>query len=138
MKLNIGKSTALVIAGFGVGILVSNLPRATAAGVDTRSADLAHRHFVVSMDEIKKNFVFADEFTGHYSKTVTLSDGSTRRIELVPMLHNGMQVVELKDTGGHTYMGLNGTTTDDKLMVQVRDMDTMQAQLKREGRPPRR
>lgn len=133
MKSNIVKSIALVVTGFGIGILVASLPRATAAGVAISNADLAHRHFVVSVDEIQKNFVFADDFTGHYSKTVTLSDGSTRSIELIPMLHDGMQVVEFKDTGGHTYMGLNGTTTNGKLMVQVRDMDAMRAQLKQQG-----
>jgi hypothetical protein len=135
VKSNIVKSIALVVAGFGVGILVANLPRAAAAGASISSADLAHKQFAVSVDEIKKNFVFADEFTGHYSKTVTLSDGSTRTIDLVPMLHDGMQVVEFKDTGGHSYMGLNGTTTNGKLMVQLRDMGTMRAELKQEGWP---
>lgn len=128
MKLNFIKSAALVAMGFGTGILVANLPRANAAGVATLDADLAHKHLVVSMDEIKKNLVFADEFQGHYSRTVRLSDGTTRAITLTPMLHNGMQVVELKDTGGRTYMGLNGTTTNGKLMIEVHDMDALRAQ----------
>ncbi|HEY0197307.1 MAG TPA: hypothetical protein VGC19_02040 [Rhodanobacter sp.] len=110
-----------------------NPGRFTAAGVATPSADLAHKHFIVSVDEIQKNFAFADEFDGHYSKTVTLSDGTIRTIELVPILHDGMQVIELKDTGGHTYMGLNGTTTNGKLMVQIHDLDAMRTQLKQEG-----
>lgn len=133
MKSNIMKSIALVVAGFGAGILVANLPRANATSVAAPSTDLTHKRFIVSVDEIKKNFVFADEFDGHYSKTVTLSDGTKRTIDLVPMLHDGMQVVEFKDTGSHTYMGLNGTTTNGKLMVQVRDLDAMRAQLKKEG-----
>jgi hypothetical protein len=136
VKSNVVKSIVLVVAGFGAGILVADLPRATAAGMTTPSTDLAHKHFIVSVDEIKKNFVFADKFDGHYSKTVTLSDGTTRTIELVPMLHDGMRVVEFKDTGRHTYMGLNGTTTNGKLMVQVRDLDAMHAQLKQEGWSP--
>lgn len=135
MKATTGKSLALVIAGFGAGLLVAHLPRAVAAGVTTSGTDLAHRHFVVSVDEIRKNLVFAEPFTGHYSRTFTLSDGSKRSIDLVPMLHDGMQVVEFKDTGGHTYMGLNGTTTNGQLMVQVRDMDAQQAQLEQQGWP---
>jgi hypothetical protein len=136
VKSNVVKNIALIVAGFGAGILVVDLPRAAATGVAIPSTDLAHKHFIVSVDEIKKNFVFADEFDGHYSKTVTLSDGTTRTIELVPMLHDGMQVVEFKDTGGHTYIGLNGTTTSGKLMVKVRDLDAMRAQLKHEGWSP--
>lgn len=128
MELHFIKSAALVAMGFGTGILVANLPRANAAGVATTNTDLAHRHLVVSMDEIRKNLVFADEFQGHYSRTVRLSDGTTRAITLTPMLHNGMQVVELKDTGGRTYMGLNGTTTNGKLMIEVHDMDALRAQ----------
>ncbi len=51
------------------------------------------------------------------------------------MIHNGMQVVEFKDNGGHTYMGLNGMTTNGALMVQVRNVAIMQRQLKAEGWP---
>lgn len=133
MKSNFIKSTALVAMGFGAGIFATHLPRANAAGAP--GSNLAHRPFVVSIDEIKKNFVFADEFEGHYSKDITLSDGTRRTIELTPMVHDGMQVVEFKDTGGHTFMGLNGTTTNGHLMVQVRDVDAMRAQAKREGWP---
>jgi hypothetical protein len=133
VKSNVTKSVALVVAGFIAGIVASNLPHATAADVTAPTADLTQKHFLVSIDEVKQNFVFADEFVGHYRKTVTLSDGTTREIELVPTVHDGMQVVEFKDTGGHTYMGLNGTTTNGKLMVQVRDVDTMHTLLAQEG-----
>jgi hypothetical protein len=68
--------------------------------------------------------VFGDQFAGRYTKVVTLSDGSTRTIELTPMIRNGRPVVELKDTGGRTYMGRNGTTTNGKLIVQIRDKST--------------
>jgi hypothetical protein len=51
----------------------------------------------------------------------SMSDGSTRRIKLTPMIHNDRQVVELD--GGHiSYMGLNGTTTNGTLMVQLREV----------------
>ena len=134
MKRNLLTSTLLLIAGFGVGILASHFPMASAAAAPD-APDISHQTFLVSIDEVRQNFVFGHEFTGSYAKTVTLSDGTKRHIQLIPMVHNGMQVVELKDTGGHTYMGLNGTTTDGKLMVQVRDVATMKRQLKAEGWP---
>ena len=85
------------------------------------------------MDEIRKNFAFADEFRGHYEKSVTLSDGSTRDIKLTPMLHEGKEVVELNDNGSVTYMGLDGTTTNGTLMVQLRDADALRARLQTQG-----
>lgn len=132
MKLNVLAGTILVVAGFAGGILVSHLPVASAATV-SGATDLSSQKFMVSIDELRQSFVFGQEFTGQYSKTVTMSNGTKRHIELVPMVHDGMQVIELKDNGGHTYMGLNGTTTNGKLMVQVRDVATMQQQLKAEG-----
>jgi ATP-dependent Clp protease adapter protein ClpS len=91
--------------------------------------DPARKRLMVSIDEVQQNFVFGEEFTGRYTKTLTLSDGSTRTIELTPMIHNGMPVVEFKDTGGVTYMGLNGTTTNGRLMVQLRDVDFVSARI---------
>jgi len=93
----------------------------------SEDSDLATKRFVVSIDEIQKNLAFGERFAGRYTKTVTLSDGSTRTIELTPMIRNGRPVVELKDTGGRTYMGLNGTTTNGNLMVQILDLDAAQA-----------
>ncbi len=46
--------------------------------------DLSKKRFVVCIDEIQQNFVFGDEFSGRYAKTVTLSNGTTRTIELTP------------------------------------------------------
>ena len=95
------------------------------------NTDPSARRFVVCIDEIRQNFVFGDTFQGRYSTTVTLSDGSTRTIELTPMIRDGRAVVELKDTGGCTEMGRNGTTTNGKLMVQIRELEAMP----REARP---
>jgi hypothetical protein len=128
------KGVALVLAGFAAGVLACNLPSAIASSPSGVS-NLSQKHFRVSIDEIQQNFVFFDEFTGHYTKTVTLSDGTTRNIELTPMVHDGKQVVEFKDTGGLTYMSLNGTTTNGKLMVQVRDVEASRAQLGAKGSP---
>jgi len=134
MKRNVLTSAVLLMAGFGIGVLASHFPVASASAVPEVTA-LSHQKFLVSIDEVRQNFVFGQEFSGQYSKTVTLSDGSKRHIELIPMVHNGTQVVEFKDNGGHTYMGLNGTTTNGTLMVQVRNVATMQQQLKTEGWP---
>ena len=134
MTLNVIKSAVLLLAGFGIGVLATNFPIASAADAAVVS-DLSQKHFLVSIDEVRQNFVFGHEFTGHYSTTVHLSDGSSRSIELTPMIHDGMQVVELKDTGGHTYMGLNGTTSNGRLMISLHDLDTMKAQQKAEGWP---
>jgi hypothetical protein len=132
VKTNVFKSAVLLLAGFGAGILVANFPHAIASDASS-PVDLSQKRFLVSVDEIQQNFVFADEFAGRYTKTLKLSDGTTRSIELTPTVHDGMQVVEFKDSGGHTYMSLNGTTTNGKLMVQLRDLDAMHAQLQHEG-----
>jgi hypothetical protein len=129
-----GKSIGLLLAGFTAGLLVSRLPHAAAAS-DSVATDLSKKEFIVSIDEIRQNLVFGERFVGHYEKTVTLSDGTLRRIELTPMVHRGMQVVEFKDNRGVHYMGLDGTTTDGTLMVQIRDVDTMRALATAEGWP---
>ena len=54
-------------------------------------------------------------------------------IELTPMIHDGKPVVEFKHTGFVSYMGLNGTTTNGTLMVQIRDVDSYEARLRAEG-----
>src|ERR1700722_2789460 len=127
------KSTALVVVGFLAGERVSQFSQAS---VETSaSPDMSKKHFRVSIDEIQKNFVFFDEFSGNYVKTVTLSDGTVRRIELTPMIHHGMQVVEFKDNDGYTFMSLNGTTTNGTLMVHLADEDALHSQMKAEGWP---
>jgi hypothetical protein len=93
------------------------------------------KEFIVCLDEIQQNFVFGDQFVDSYTKTVTMSDGSTRTIKLTPMIRDGRPVVELDDTGYITCMGLNGTTTNGKLMVQLRDKEEMRRQLKEQGYP---
>ena len=128
------KSTGLLLGGFAVGLLVSRLPHAAAAS-DSVATDLSKKEFLVSIDEIRQNFVLGEPFVGHYYKTVTLSDGTVRRIELTPMVHKGMQVVEFKDGNYVDYTGLNGTDTHGTLMVQLRDVAALQAQLKAEGWP---
>ena len=121
---------AVFVGGVVVGTALQHVPAANAAPA---SPDLSKKKFHVFIDEIKHNFVFGDEFAGGYSKTVTLSDGSTRTIELTPMIHDGMQVVEFKDSGFRSYMSLSGTTTNGALMVQVEDEETTHRDLKQQG-----
>ena len=132
--MNTHRATVAVIFLMGVasGIGIAHFSSARAAD-EGPSTDLSTRKFRVFIDEVKQNFVFGDQFAGHYSKVVTLSDGKQRTIELTPMVHNGMQVVEFKDTGFHSYMSLSGTTTNGDLMVQVVDDAERHSELKAQG-----
>jgi len=132
VKMTHGKVLSVALVAFFAGIAVANLPGASASS-KSGAVNLSKRTFIVSIDEVRQNFVFSDKFEGSHSRTVTMSDGSNRTIELTPMIHKGMHVVEFKDSGGLTYMGLNGTTTNGKLMVQVRDFAEVQRQLKEQG-----
>lgn len=78
--------------------------------------------FVVCLDEIRQNFAFGDCFAGSYAKSVTMSDGPTRKITLTPMVRDGKDVVELEVNGHISYMGPHSTTTLGTLMVQVREI----------------
>jgi ATP-dependent Clp protease adapter protein ClpS len=94
--------------------------------MDSKGADLSKKRFVVFIDEIQQNFADGDQFSDRYTRTVTLSDGSVRAIELTPMMRHGKLVVELKDTGGHTYMGLEHAVSimiNGNLQVKVFDLD---------------
>jgi hypothetical protein len=90
--------------------------------------------FVVCLDEIRQNFVFGECFVGPYTRTVTMSDGSTRTIQLTPMIRDDRPVVELNDSGHISYMGLHSTTTNGNLMVQLREIpDELRGQLEVQG-----
>ena len=132
MKSIFAKNMSLLLIGFIGGVIATNFPFAKAT-INEKHLEIKHKSFMVSIHEIQQNFIFAEKFKGSYSKTVKLSDGSTRTIELTPMIHEGMPVVEFKDTGGRSYMGLNGTTTNGKLMVQLRDVEKMHRDLKEQG-----
>jgi hypothetical protein len=78
--------------------------------------------FVVCIDEIRQNFVFGDLFSGSYTKSVTMSDGSIREITLRPIMKDGQLVVEIRDGDHRSYMGPNGTTTHGTLMIGLRQV----------------
>jgi len=123
----------IAAGGFMLGLLASQMPGAWAEATPPSEQSLTQKRFLVSVDEVKQNFVFAEEFVGSYKKELVLSDGSKRSIELTPMIRDGKKVVEFKDTGGTTYMGLSGTTTNGVVMVQLRDLDVAEAQLVENG-----
>lgn len=137
MKRNVITGTLLVMAGVGIGLALPHVHVASATPAPAAST-LAKQRFRVSIDEVRRNIVFAQPFTGHFSTTVTLSDGSKRHVELTPMVHDGMQVVALRDNGFLTYMGLDSTTTNGHLMVQVSDVAVVRRQLEAEGFPANR
>lgn len=123
MPSSMTKSVLMLSVGFLAGAVFSRLYPAEASASQAASpSDPSSLEFMVSVDEVQQNFVFAETFTGTYQRDVVMSDGSVRSIELTPMIHEGKAVVEFKDNGGRTYMGLNGTTTNGRLMVQVRDV----------------
>ena len=138
MKLMHFKTLLGVLAGFAAGFVASNLPPAIAAS-NTAPQELSSKAFDVAIFEVRQKLTpgkfLGTEFSGNYTQTITMSDGKQRQIELTPMLHKGMQVVRLQDSGHTTYMGLNGTTLNGTLLVQLRDKETTKALLKAEGWP---
>lgn len=117
--------TAIVFtSGAVLGVLVSNFPLA-AASVEDRDVSPDEVTFVVSIDEVSQNFVFGERFSGSFEKTLTMSDGSERSIKLTPMEKDGKLTVKLKDGQAHTYMGPNGWTYNDTLLVNLRNYDQL-------------
>jgi hypothetical protein len=138
MKVMRFKTSLGVLAGFVAGLAASNLPPALAAS-NSGAEDLSNKSFDVAIFEIKEKLTpgkfLGTEFSGTYKQSITMSDGKQRQIELTPMMHKGMQVVRLQDSGHTTYMDLNGTTLNGTLLVQLRDKDAIKASLKAEGWP---
>lgn len=92
------------------------------------------KEFVVFINEVTQNFVFGDSFSDSYIKTVTMSDGRARTIKLTPMVRDGRPVVELSDSGHISYMGLEGATTNGKLMVQLQEVpEQLRGKLPKQG-----
>jgi len=126
------KVVGALCAGFALGIGAADCPPAFAS-TNQAAPDVTHKIFAVAVDEVKKNFVFFEQFAGAYKGTFTLSDGSVRTVELTPMVHNGMQVVQLNDTGHITYMSLTGVARNGDLMIQLHDVAEWHRQLKEQG-----
>lgn len=127
-------------AGFLSVLLVAGIVPASAAlppaPVASTASQYADARYAVSMDEIARTFVAHHPFTGGYTTTLTMSDGSKRTIKLTPLIKDGMLLVHLEDTingkpagpNGNSYMGPNGTTHDGSaangtLMVKLQNSD---------------
>jgi len=132
MKGQAFKSVAALSLAFVAGIAVANLPRALASS-DSASTPVTEKKFFVAIDEVRQSFVFFKPFSGSFKHTATMSDGSRRTVELRPTVHDGMQVVELNDSGHISYMSQNGRTTNGSLMIEVRDADEWNRQLREQG-----
>jgi hypothetical protein len=139
MKTMPFKTLLGVFAGFLAGVVASNLPPAFATPNAAAPEALSNKRFDVAIFEVKQKLTpgafLSEEFSGSYTRTFTMSDGKQRQIELTPMMHKGMQVIRLKDNGGTTYMGLNGTTLNGTLLVDLQDKAASRARLKAEGWP---
>jgi ATP-dependent Clp protease adapter protein ClpS len=104
--------------------------------------DVSKKRFVVFIYEVRQELVFGEEFSGRYTRSVTLSDGTTRTIDLIPTVKDGVPVVEFNDTGHRSYMGpvraAAATTTNGTLMVHLADLDDLEAGLaeRRDRRSP--
>jgi hypothetical protein len=105
--------------------------RTSPPNMNPETIDLSKKRFIVSIFEIRQEIVFAEEFSGPYLKTVTLSDGTTRTVELTPTMRGGRPAMEFNDTGYRTSIGMlpvrNGSHTNGTLMVRVLDLDDAQA-----------
>lgn len=112
------------LVGTTLGILVANVPQASAFPAD-ESVTPDEVTFIVSVDEVAENYVFGERFSGRFEKVVTMSDGSKREIVLTPMEKDGRLVVKFQDGQGHTYMGPNGWTYNDNLLVNLRNYDQL-------------
>lgn len=96
-----------------------------------RAADAAPGQFVISVDRVEQTLIAGRRFDGPYATTLTLSDGSTRRLVFTPVIRDRMLLVRFGDTSGgrpagpndNTFMGPNGTVNDGQLLVRLEAPD---------------
>jgi ATP-dependent Clp protease adapter protein ClpS len=104
--------------------------------------DVSKKRFVVFIYEVRQEIVFGEEFSGRFTRSVTLSDGTTRTIDLIPTVQDGVPAIEFNDTGYRSFMGpvrvAAATTTNGALMVHLADLDDLEAGLaeRRDRRSP--
>jgi ATP-dependent Clp protease adapter protein ClpS len=99
--------------------------------MNSEAPDVSKKRFVVSIWEIKQTLVLAEECTEQFTKTVTLSDGRKRTVQLTPMMRKGESVIEFKEADFRSYMGMarvrHGGYTNGNLMIQISDLDDLEA-----------
>jgi ATP-dependent Clp protease adapter protein ClpS len=77
------------------------------------------KEYVVFIDEIRQHVVTGERFSGPYTKTLNLSDGSYRTISLTPVVRNDREVVQVVDSEKIGYLTRNSSFTIESLMVQI-------------------
>lgn len=126
------RSFLLVAAGFVTGAAVSAAGFVFASPSD-RSIERSGRSYMVFVDEIRSHLVPAQTFSGEFNRKVTLTDGSEREITLRPVKKNGQELVELTDKSvhgvHHSYMGPFATAVDGNLMINVKDVAQLKAEM---------
>ncbi len=123
-------------AGFAGGVAVS-LGGVAAAMTShdalSVTAGTPVQKYSVSIDEVRHNLVSADEFSGSYSRKLTLSDGSTHLLSLRAVRRDGTPLIELTDrTGGRverSWMGPFATMRMGNLLVSLKDVNQLQQEM---------
>ena len=113
------RNVVVPFAMFCAGVTIATIGNSFAAVTAEKLPDYTGASYIVSIDEVKQNFAFGVPMRDTFTKTVKMSDGKERTIELRKVLRNGKTVIEFKDGTGLSYMGIGGTTTNGKLMVSV-------------------
>ena len=119
------RSSLLVAIGFIAGAACSFVGFTHAATTPAPTIP-SNRAYSVSIDEIRQNFAHAETFSGSYSRTIGMSDGSTHILTLRPEVVDGKEVIEVTDQNSngkiaHSLIGPNATTTSGMLMINVVD-----------------
>lgn len=130
----LNRSFLFAMGGFvaGAATLSAGFVIASPVGSVTEPSD---QTYLVSIDEIRSNFVEGQVLSHEFTRKITLSDGASHQITLRPVRRNGEELVELIDTtergSSHSFMGPNGTTTNGPLMINVKDIAELKAMMKK-------
>lgn len=129
------RSSLWLLTGFAADIVATVAVTSHATTPPMATPARLTGHYSVSIDEIRQNLVFGDFFSDRYSHAVTLSDGSVHEVTLRAVSRNGQPLLELTDASdgkvAHSFMGPFGTTTNGKLMVNVKDEDEVRTEMHR-------
>jgi hypothetical protein len=128
------RSFLLVTAGFVAGAAASAAGFVFASPGSPSVVPSDHA-YTVFIDEIRSHLVPAQAFSGQFTRKVTMSDGSMREITLQPVRKDGHELVALTDKSAHgtyrSYMGPFATAMDGNLMVNIKDVAQLRAEMGR-------
>ncbi len=112
----------LFLIGLVIGMALDSPRVVRASAPETVAMNPSERTFLVNFAEVEEILELGERFKGSYERSLTLSDGSERRIRLTPMLRDGELWVELRDGARVTFMGPNGSTYNGDLLINLRDV----------------